>query len=75
MNGFRIVLTLKNASSAFQMDEGTAAGKTVVYSINDPTIYTNIIRVHPAVDRGIIDASRVRMDVFVFTPTAAEATR
>ena len=30
----------------------------MVYSINDPTIYTNMIRVDPAVDRGIIDASR-----------------
>ena len=57
MNGFRIVLTLNNASAAFQIDEGSTT-RTVVYSINDPTIYTNMIRVDPAVDRGIIDASR-----------------
>ena len=31
---------------------------TVAYSINDSTIYANMIRVDPAVDRGIIDASR-----------------
>ena len=30
----------------------------MAYSINNPTIYTNIIRVDPAEDRGIIDASR-----------------
>jgi len=60
MNGFRLVLTLNNANNAFQMDEGSTTNKTVAYSINDPTIYTNMIRVaiDPAVDRGIIDASR-----------------
>ena len=58
MNGFRLVLTLNNASNAIQIDEGSTTGKVSVYSINDPTIYTNMIRVDPAVDRGIIDASR-----------------
>ena len=58
MNGFRLVLKLNNANNAFKMDEGSTTNKTVAYSINDPTIYTNMIRVDPAVDRGIIDASR-----------------
>ena len=58
MNGFRLVLTLNNANNAFQIDDQSTGNKSVVYSINDPTIYTNMIRVDPAVDRGIIDASR-----------------
>jgi len=57
MNGFRLVLTLNTASNAFQIDESSTAS-VVAYSINDPTIFTNMIRVDPAVDRGIIDASR-----------------
>jgi len=57
MNGFRLILTLNTAIAAFQVDEGSTS-HTLAYSINDPTIYTNMIRVDPAVDRGIIDASR-----------------
>ena len=57
MNGFHLVLTLNMANNSFQLDESSTA-KVMAYSINDPTIYTNMIRVDPAVDRGIIDASR-----------------
>ena len=57
MNGFRLVLTLNTPNNAFQIDESSTK-HAVAYSINDPTIYTNMIRVDPAVDRGIIDASR-----------------
>ena len=58
MNGFRLVLTLNNSNTAFQMDEGSTMNHTVVNSINDMTIFTNMILVDATVDRGIIDASR-----------------
>ena len=43
MNGSQIVLTVNNVNTAFQMDEGSTGSKTVAYSINDPTVYTNVI--------------------------------
>ena len=58
MNGFHLLLTLNTAATSFQIDEGSTTNKTIAYSLNDPTIYTNMIRVDPAVDRGFIDASR-----------------
>ena len=57
LNGFRIVLTLNTASNAFQIDIGSA-GHAVYYQVNNPTLYTNLIRVDPAVDRGIIDSNK-----------------
>ena len=58
LNGFRIVLTLNTASNAFQMDTGSTIAHMVYYQVNNPTLYTNLIRVDPAVDRGIIDSNK-----------------
>ena len=58
LNGFRIVLTLNTASNAFQMDTGSTVAHVVYYQVNNPTLYTNLIRVDPAVDRGIIDSNK-----------------
>ena len=57
MNCFSLVLALNNANNAFQMDAVSTGSKTVPYSINDPTIYTNMVRIDPAVYKGIIDVS------------------
>ena len=56
MNGFRIVLTLNNFNNAFACT--FTGGSVAAYRITDPTIYTNMIRVDPAVDRGLIASSR-----------------
>jgi hypothetical protein len=74
MNGFRLVLTLNNANNAFQIDEGSVGNKSVVYSINDPTIYrtsfmsiqlsTEVLLMHP----------EERTDVFEFIHRAGERT-
>jgi len=58
LNGFRIVLTLNTASNAFQIDLSSGTNHTVYYQVNNPTLYTNLIRVDPAVDRGIIDSNK-----------------
>lgn len=56
MNGFRIVLTLNTPEVAFI----SGANIVMKYKITDPTLYTNQIRVDPAVDRGLISSSRGR---------------
>ena len=58
MNGFRLVLTLNSPNNAFQVDVGSQTTYAIRYQVNNPTLYTNMIRVDPAVDRGIIDASK-----------------
>ena len=58
MNGFRLVLTLNSPNNAFQVDVGSQTNYAIRYQVNNPTLYTNMIRVDPAVDRGIIDASK-----------------
>ena len=55
MNGFRLVLMLDTANTAFKMDFRSTTTLTMKYRIMNPTLYTNMIRVHPAVDRGIIN--------------------
>lgn len=52
MNGFRLVLTLNTPEIAFTANDGLV---DLVYHIEDPTIHMNMIRVDPAVDRGIIN--------------------
>ena len=58
LNGFRIVITLNTANNAFQIDTGSTNVHTMYYQVNNPTLYTNLIRVDPAVDRGIIDSAK-----------------
>ena len=58
LNGFRIVITLNTANNAFQLDKDSTTGHTLYYQVNNPTLYTNLIRVDPAVDRGIIDSAK-----------------
>jgi hypothetical protein len=58
MNGFRMYITLAPAWAAFNDLTGQAGTNGIVYSISDPTLYTNMIRVDPQVDRGIIDSAK-----------------
>ena len=51
MNGFRITLTLQKPAFAFSSDNTTDA---MDYTIRDPTLFMNVIRVDPEVDRGLI---------------------
>jgi hypothetical protein len=64
MNGLRIVLTLNRPAIAFQMDHlcnnGTGVAATLAYSVSDPTLYMNSVRVDPSVDRGLISSMRGR---------------
>ena len=51
-------LVLNTAAPLFQIDEGSIGNKTIACRNNDPTIFTNIIHVHSAMDRGMMDVSR-----------------
>ena len=55
---FCIVITLNTAKNTFQLDTGSTTVHTLYCQVNNPTLYTNLIRVNPAVDRGIIDSAK-----------------
>lgn len=56
MNGFRIQLTLQDATKALTWASDT--GATADYNITDPTLFLNVVRVDPEVDRGIVSSSK-----------------
>ena len=40
-----------NANMAFQTDEGSSSSKSIVYSMNDPTLWKNTVCVDPTADK------------------------
>ena len=56
MNGFRITLKLQQGIKALYNSVDGATAHT--YFISDPTLFLNLIRVDPEVDRGIIDGAK-----------------